>query len=114
MNTEKVTRIEVVDHEITNKGRVYTVRDDNIKGKVGISLQDEGRTLKVFISEGISEGLSNQHSDEAYRLGVMETKQQIRDMVSKYMEQTRKDTGAFKYDACYEEILEDPLIAKSE
>lgn len=40
-NTKKVTRFEVVDE----LGRAYTRLGVNIK----LSLQDEGRTLKVFV-----------------------------------------------------------------
>lgn len=43
MNTSKVTRFEVID----KTGRAYTKR--NIK--IDLSLQDEDRTLKVFIHE---------------------------------------------------------------
>ena len=51
LNTSKVTRVEVIDH--TNPvehggGRAFTFRDDN--AKVETMLQDDGRTLKVFIS----------------------------------------------------------------
>ena len=43
MNTNKVTRIEVID----SKGCAYTNwNEDNM---VELSLQDDGRTLKVFI-----------------------------------------------------------------
>ncbi len=43
-STDKVTRVEVIDQE----GRSYVNWDDN--NKVELSFQDEGRTLKVFIS----------------------------------------------------------------
>ena len=42
--TDKVTRVEVID----GQGRTYVNWDDNIK--VQLSFQDDGRTLKVFIS----------------------------------------------------------------
>lgn len=50
MDTTKVTRIEV----ITKDGRVYTYwaeydKKDKPNPKVELSLQDDGRTLKVFI-----------------------------------------------------------------
>ena len=52
-DTSKVTRVEVIDHstEIGSGqfGRVYVKWDDGIV--VEESLQDEGRTLKIFISK---------------------------------------------------------------
>jgi hypothetical protein len=42
--TDKVTRVEVIDQE----GRSYVNWDDN--NKVELSFQDDGKTLKVFIS----------------------------------------------------------------
>ena len=42
--TDKVTRVEVIDQY----GRSYVAWDDN--NKVELSLQDDGQTLKVFIS----------------------------------------------------------------
>lgn len=44
MDTSKVTRVEVIDEN----GRSYT--NWNEQNKVELSLQDDGRTLKVFIS----------------------------------------------------------------
>ncbi len=41
---DKVTRVEVIDQD----GRSYVNWDDN--NKVELSFQDDGRTLKVFIS----------------------------------------------------------------
>ncbi len=46
-----VTRLEIVDHQ-GQEGRVYTKRDCE---KVELSIQDEGRTLKVFISKDIKD-----------------------------------------------------------
>jgi hypothetical protein len=43
-STDKVTRVEVIDQD----GRSYVNWDDN--NKVELSFQDDGRTLKVFIS----------------------------------------------------------------
>jgi hypothetical protein len=43
-STDKVTRVEVIDQD----GRSYMNWDD--KNKVELSFQDDGRTLKVFIS----------------------------------------------------------------
>lgn len=54
MDTSKVTRLEVIDHTREEGGRVYTYwsqyDDGDIKKpKIELSLQDDGRTLKVFI-----------------------------------------------------------------
>lgn len=43
METKNVTRVEVIDHT----GRSYV--NWNILNKVTVSLQDDGRTLKVFV-----------------------------------------------------------------
>lgn len=43
----KVTRFEVINHTLGGTGREYTHK--SVK-KVELSLQDEGRTLKVFLS----------------------------------------------------------------
>jgi hypothetical protein len=49
MDTSKVTRVEVIDHQSEPiVGRVYTKRSC---GKVECELQDDGRTLKIFISK---------------------------------------------------------------
>lgn len=49
MNTEKVTRIEVIDHQNEPMiGRAYTKYNCQ---NVELSLQDDGRTLKIFISK---------------------------------------------------------------
>ena len=46
MDTKKVTRIEVIDHQSEPViGRVYTKYDCE---KVELQLQDDGRTLKIF------------------------------------------------------------------
>lgn len=49
MDTKKVTRVEVINHiGINERGRVYTLGP--MEGiNVEVSLQDDGRTLKVFI-----------------------------------------------------------------
>ena len=52
MNTEKVTRVEVIDHTKPFEeggGRVYVSWEET--NKVEVLLQDDGRTLKVFISK---------------------------------------------------------------
>jgi len=51
MKTDKVSRIEIIDHTIPLEeggGRAYGKRGDI---KVTLSLQDDGRTLKVFIDK---------------------------------------------------------------
>lgn len=51
MNTSKVTRVEVIDHtrDITQGGgRAYFFMKEGVQ--VELSLQDDDRTLKVFIS----------------------------------------------------------------
>lgn len=51
MNTSKVTRLEVVDlkKNADPKGRVYINWHRN--NKIELSLQDDGRTLKIFIQD---------------------------------------------------------------
>jgi hypothetical protein len=58
MKTDKVTRIEVIDH--TKKGgggrRVYSFWSEYRKGdiknpKVELDVQDDGRTLKILIKQ---------------------------------------------------------------
>lgn len=59
MDTSKVTRIEVIDRTKPSEdggGRCYTFWNeydtaDIKKPKVELHLQDDGRTLKVFIDE---------------------------------------------------------------
>jgi hypothetical protein len=46
-----VTKLEIIDHQ-GQEGRVYTKRDCE---KVELSIQDEGKTLKVFISKDIKD-----------------------------------------------------------
>ncbi len=48
MDTSKITRVEVINHQddIPGYGRVFTKWDCR---KVEIQTQDEGRTLKLFI-----------------------------------------------------------------
>lgn len=48
MNTDKITRIEVIDHQSEPMGRAYTKYGCE---KVELELQDDGRTLKIFISK---------------------------------------------------------------
>lgn len=52
MDTSKVNRVEVIDHTKSLEeggGRAYVFWEDS--AKVELSLQDEGRTLKVFIAK---------------------------------------------------------------
>lgn len=52
INTSKVNRIEVIDHTKSFEqggGRAYVFWEDGVN--VELSLQDDGRTLKVFISK---------------------------------------------------------------
>lgn len=52
INTSKITRVEIIDHQTeTLPGRVYTKWDCE---KVELSLQDDGRTLKIFISKKLN------------------------------------------------------------
>lgn len=61
MDTSKVSRVEVIDHRTlgegdnpltVQRGRVYVARATNAIDdlQVELSLQDDGRTLKVFVS----------------------------------------------------------------
>lgn len=54
MNTDKVTRFEVINHTGwagEKQGRVLVKHGVSIE----LSLQDEGRTLKVFVTDGKKE-----------------------------------------------------------
>ena len=53
METEKITRFEVIDHTSELQGRILV----KYGVKVEISIQDDGRTMKVFLTDKI-------HSDE--------------------------------------------------
>jgi len=53
MDTEKVTRIEVINHAKNNKpiGRILTLyKELNDFDFLDIDLQDGGKTLKIFLS----------------------------------------------------------------
>lgn len=50
VDTQPITRVEVIDHSpIAGEGRVFTQYYDK-PVKVENSIQDESRTLKIFIS----------------------------------------------------------------
>jgi hypothetical protein len=48
MDTSKVTRVEVINHQDEPLGRVFTKY--NCKD-VELQLQDEGKTLKIFFNK---------------------------------------------------------------
>lgn len=49
IDTSKVTRVEIIDHQSEPTiGRAYTRRNCE---KVELQLQDDNRTLKIFISK---------------------------------------------------------------
>lgn len=51
MDTSKVNRVEVIDHTkdyVFGGGRVYTFKQEDVK--IEAVLQDDERTLKIFIS----------------------------------------------------------------
>ena len=57
MDVSKVSRFEVIDHRtgmLTN-GRVFTANVIDRDERVEFSLQDDGRTLKVFLFDAPSE-----------------------------------------------------------
>jgi hypothetical protein len=52
MNLSKINRIEVIDHTLPVEdggGRAFVKWEDGIS--VSLDIQDEGRTLKVFIGK---------------------------------------------------------------
>lgn len=53
MNTEKITRLEVINHAKNNKpiGRILTLyKELGDFDFLDVDIQDEGRTLKIFLS----------------------------------------------------------------
>lgn len=50
MEIEKVTRFEVIDHTSELQGRILV----KYGVKVEISIQDDGRTMKVFLTDKIN------------------------------------------------------------
>lgn len=57
METNNVTRVEVIDHN----GRSYV--NWNKDNKVLLSLQDEGRTLKIFVDRKETEEDNNERTE---------------------------------------------------
>ena len=47
METEEITRFEVIDHTSELQGRILV----KYGVKVEISIQDDGRTMKVFLTD---------------------------------------------------------------
>lgn len=50
VETEKITRFEVIDHTSELQGRILV----KYGVKVEISIQDDGRTMKVFLTDKIN------------------------------------------------------------
>jgi hypothetical protein len=53
MNTEKITRLEIINHAKNDKpiGRILTLyKELNDFDFLELELQDQGRTLKIFLS----------------------------------------------------------------
>lgn len=48
MNTNGVTRFEMIDHRAEGQGRILALYGI----KVEVDFQDDGRTMKVFIHDG--------------------------------------------------------------
>ena len=55
METEKITRFEVIDHTSELQGRILV----KYGVKVEISIQDDGRTIKVFLTDKINNKQEN-------------------------------------------------------
>lgn len=54
LDTSKVSRVEVINHTRTLEeggGRVYVYWDTKNQSDIEVSLQDTGRTMKIFISD---------------------------------------------------------------
>lgn len=58
MDVSKVTRFEVIDHRegMLRSGRVFTTSVMDGVERVELSMQDDGRTLKVFLSDAPVKG----------------------------------------------------------
>jgi len=46
---KKISRVEVIDHSKDGEGRAYIKRGNF---EVEIQVQDDGKTLKIFLSDG--------------------------------------------------------------
>jgi len=54
MDTSKINRVEVINHTKPLEeggGRAYVYWDTKNKSKVELSVQDDSRTLKIFITD---------------------------------------------------------------
>jgi len=45
----KINRVEVIDHTENGEGRVYVKHEKKLK--VSVDIQDDGRTMKIFIND---------------------------------------------------------------
>lgn len=50
MLSDTITRVEVIDHTDNGSGREYIKREE-LPFIVTLSIQDDGRTLKIFLKE---------------------------------------------------------------
>ena len=55
VETEKITRFEVIDHTSELQGRILV----KYGVKVEISIQDNGRTMKVFLTDNTNNNKKN-------------------------------------------------------
>ena len=55
MNTDKITRFEVIDHTADMLGRMLVKYGVNVE----VSIQDDGRTMKVFLTDKIKHSNDN-------------------------------------------------------
>jgi hypothetical protein len=61
--TKEITRFEVIDHTSGDfRGRCYSKGWPLDKIKIELSVQDGGRTLKVFVDDGPREGSETENS----------------------------------------------------
>lgn len=49
IDTSRVNRVEVINHTSKGAGRDYVFWPRDIEIQVEVALQDDGRTLKIFI-----------------------------------------------------------------
>lgn len=55
METKKITRFEVIDHTSELQGRILV----KYGVKVEISIQDDGKTMKVFLTDNTNNNKKN-------------------------------------------------------